>query len=266
MKLRIALCISGSIRSMPRCPFFKSIKLLIKSQVIVDVFFVLRTTDRENNKSLMNNEDAIDSVINTLNYLKVKKVIFFDNYEDVQVDTSTYSSQFFLIDKSINLADSYGNYDWFIRYRPDFILQDLNIDFNNLNINTIYTTKKNDNYLSDQVFMFSNSMKKIWWDKLRFKISSNIRNNKTIEENTIFESIPRYANIKNGDCFYGGLLRNKSKDLAYWDNSSPIKYKDIYKYELSDVSYIKTKYKELLVTKMKLYNIKHSCVKYLNIS
>lgn len=95
MKLRIALCISGSIRSMPRCPFFKSIKLLIKSQVIVDVFFVLRTTDRENNKSLMNNEDAIDSVINTFNYLKVKKVIFFDNYEDVQVDTSTYSSQFF---------------------------------------------------------------------------------------------------------------------------------------------------------------------------
>ena len=36
----------------------------------------------------------------------------------------------------------YGNYDWFIRYRPDFILQDLNIDFNNLNINTIYTTTK----------------------------------------------------------------------------------------------------------------------------
>ena len=60
----------------------------------------------------------------------------------MNIHLSPYASQLLSIDLSISVAFSYKSYDWFIRYRPDFILQDLNINFDNLDENTIYSTKK----------------------------------------------------------------------------------------------------------------------------
>ena len=65
-----------------------------------------------------------------------------------------------MIDKSFDIAQSYGVYDYFIRYRPDFIMVDpIYVEnINNFHSDTIYTTRKSDSSGSDQVFLISANM------------------------------------------------------------------------------------------------------------
>jgi len=242
---RFAICISGSIRSLPRSLFLESIKNLTKKLKEYDVFFVLKTSDNYN--TMMNSKNSVDSLIKTFTELNAKKIIIFNNYNNINIDKSNYGSQLLSIDLSISLACSYKSYDWFIRYRPDFILQDLNINFDNLNENTIYSTKKNDSIASDQVFMFSNKLRKLWWNKLNLYFDYRFRT----PEYVIFNNLSLSIIIKNGPCFYGGLLRNNSNNLIYWDHFKPNKYVDniiIYESEY----FIQEKYLKMLLNELEL--------------
>lgn len=200
-------------------------------------------------KNLLNSSEGINSIIKNFQCLKPKKIIFIESFLDENIDSSSYSSQLLLINKSIELASEYGNYDFFIRYRPDFILSNLNLNFENLNENIIYTTRKRDALASDQVIMFSNKLRKIWWNKLNFLCSE-----KRHPEYEIFNKLPEKVSLQNGPCFYGGLLRNQDVKLAFWDICSEMKYQDKYNLEISKDTKFENKYRDMLHEYLNSYN------------
>lgn len=246
LRQKYALCISGSIRSLPRSLFLESVLKLIKILPSCDVFFVLKTEDKKNSKTLMNNSLAIDSLIHTFKVLNVKFVYIFDRFEDNSIDESRYNSQLLCINKSFNLASSHSNYDWYIRYRPDFILHDPHIDISRINENYIYTTRKYDAVASDQVILFSDKMKKKWWNKLPLIIQ---KKKAPSPEYEIFNHINRNI-LKNGPCFYGGLLRNDSSTIKWWDKPQGMIYKDRIKLSETNQSFMNKKYKIELYEKL----------------
>ena len=121
--MKYALCISGPVRSFPRSIFIESIKILLNEIPNLDIFIVLKMTDKYSN---LNSSEGINSIIKHFLFLKPKKIMFVNSFLDKNIDSSSYSSQLLLIEKSINLACQYGNYDFFIRYKPDFIVLNLN--------------------------------------------------------------------------------------------------------------------------------------------
>ena len=146
------------------------------------------------------------------------------------------------------MATQYDNYDFFIRYRPDFILLNSNLNFENLNENIIYTTRKYDAPASDQVFMFSNKLRKIWWNNL------SLITEKRNPEYEIFNKLPEKVAVQNGPCFYGGLLRNQENKLIFWDIFSKMKYQDKYNLEISKDTNVENKYKDMLIKSLNSYN------------
>tara|TARA_Y100001935_G_C17247570_1_gene479189 strand:+ start:177 stop:953 length:777 start_codon:yes stop_codon:yes gene_type:complete len=244
--VKYALCISGAVRSFPRSIFVESIQPLLNEIPNTDIFIVLKMTDKFNN--LLNSSEGINSIIKNFLYLKPKKILFIDSFLDKNIDTSPYSSQLLLINKSIDLATQYDNYDFFIRYRPDFILLNSNLNFENLNENIIYTTRKYDAPASDQVFMFSNKLRKIWWNNL------SLITEKRNPEYEIFNKLPEKVAVQNGPCFYGGLLRNQENKLIFWDIFSKMKYQDKYNLEISKDTNVENKYKDMLIKSLNSYN------------
>tara|TARA_Y100000741_G_scaffold364731_1_gene356729 strand:- start:1820 stop:2599 length:780 start_codon:yes stop_codon:yes gene_type:complete len=245
--VKYALCISGAVRSFPRSIFVESIKPLLNEIPNTDIFIVLKMTDKF--KNLLNSSEGINSIIKNFQCLKPKKIIFIDSFLDENIDSSSYSSQLLLINKSIELACEYGNYDFFIRYRPDFILLNLNLHFENLNENIIYTTRKYDALASDQVIMFSNKLRKIWWNNLNFLLTE-----KRCPEYEIFNKLPEKVSLQNGPCFYGGLLRNQHVKLKFWDICSEMKYQDKYNLEISKDTNFENKYRDMLLEYLNSYN------------
>ena len=246
--LKYALCISGGIRSFPRSIFIESIEVLLNEIPNLDIFIVLKMTDKH--KNFLNSSEGINSIVRNFLYLKPKKIIFIDTFFDKKINVSSYSSQLLLIDKSINLACQHGKYDFFIRYRPDFILLNLNLNFNNLNENIIYTTRKKDAKASDQVFMFSNKLREKWWSKLNFFLTE-----KRCPEYEIFNDLPDEVILQNGPCFYGGLLRIRDNKLCFWDDFSKLKYQDKYKLEITKDKNFQNKFKDMLIKLLDSHNL-----------
>lgn len=118
-----------------------------------------------------------------------------------------------------------------------------------MNENIIYTTRKSDAKASDQVFMFSNKLRKKWWNNLNFFLTK-----KSCPEYVIFNNLPEKVTLQNGPCFYGGLLRNQANDLKFWDKSSKMKYKDKYNLKISQDTNFKNKYKDILLKSLNSYN------------
>ncbi len=115
--------------------------------------------------------------------------------------------------------------------------------------NIIYTTRKCDAKASDQVFMFSNKLRKIWWNNLNFFLTE-----KSCPEYEIFNNLPEKVTIQNGPCFYGGLLRNQENNLKFWDTPSIMKYQDKYNLEISKDTNFENKYKDMLLKSLNYYN------------
>lgn len=256
---KYALCISGSIRSFPRSIFIDSIKIILNEIPNIDIFIVLKITDTI--KNLLNSPEGINSLIQHFKYLKPKKLIFVESFLEKNINLSSYSSQLLLINKSIEIACKYDNYNYFIRFRPDFILLNLNLDIKNLNDDTIYTTRKSDAKASDQVFMFSSKLRKIWWNNINFFLTK-----KKSPEYVIFKNLSKHITLKNGPCFYGGLLRNEATHLCFWDKNSKINYKDKYNLKISEDIKFEKKYKSLLFKLLKSNNIDFEYINRLEVN
>ena len=113
------------------------------------------------------------------------------------------------IDILLNEATKNKEYDWFIRIRPDFYLDLNSYNFNtqSKNKNYIYTTPKKDCKGSSDFFIFSNRMRKIWWNKYisnnlsnklvnaEYYIFNKIKNNQIIKEKMIYGLVRRYDSI-----------------------------------------------------------------------
>lgn len=73
--LKYALCISGSVRSFPRSIFIESVKILLNEIPNLDIFIVLKMTDKY--KNFLNSSEGINSIIKNFIYLKPKKNNFY---------------------------------------------------------------------------------------------------------------------------------------------------------------------------------------------
>lgn len=244
--MKIALCISGSIRSFPREIFRKSFENLKNNMPEFDVFVVLKTEDNKN--TLMNNEKSIDEFIKTMSVVKPKKVFLFNSYvyKRIRSKYSLYATQMLMIKKSFDIAMEYNNYDYFIRYRPDFIMFEPKFDINLIDENTIYTTRKFDSPASDQLFMISKKVKNIWFDKLEY-ISVKHKS----PEYHIFNQLDENIKLSNGKLFYGGLLRNIGNEILFWDEQiENLKFTDTITLECSDKKFIEENFLAILYDRL----------------
>lgn len=217
----VAICISGCVRSFPRESVRDGLKVLLNDFPNADFFLCLKTRDKEKKGSLMNTNAGFEGfmkTIETINRNRIVKLVLFDRCEDPKVDRSNFGSQIRTIDYCFQMASQHKEYDYYLRYRPDFVLLRTRLP-SEINDNAIYTTRKKDATGSDQVFLISKKMKEEWWDK---KIKNHSMSRFT-PEYVIFKCVD---NVKNGPQFYGGLLRNDKNNLLFWDNETRLHIKD----------------------------------------
>lgn len=226
----VAICISGCVRSFPRESVRDGLKVLLNDFPNADFFLCLKTRDKEKNGSLMNTNAGYQGFMKSIGTIKdrIVKIILFDKCEDPKVDMSVFGSQIRTIDYCFQMASQHKDYDYYLRYRPDFVLLKTRLPLE-INDNAIYTTKKKDAPGSDQVFLMSKRMKDNWWDK---KIKNHSMSRFT-PEYVIFKCVD---NVKNGPQFYGGLLRNDKNSLIFWDAETRLNIKDDWKAMFSNKS------------------------------
>jgi hypothetical protein len=224
-KKSIAVCISGCIRSFPRASYREGLKRLLSAFPKAHFFLLLKCNDVKDTKHppLFLNKAGVDGFINTMDIIRhnTKSITLFDEFADEEVNNSRFASQLRMMDICFNTASKHRNYDFYIRYRPDFVLLDTQLpnDPDSIDKNTIYTTRKLDAIASDQVFMFSKKLKKEWWDKCVIPTAkAMLPSQKISPEYFIFdEKKDQSSTIQNGPLFYGGLLRTNENHLMFWD-------------------------------------------------
>lgn len=221
----IAVCISGCIRSFPRASYREGLKRLLTAYPNAHFYLVLKRNDVSNTKypPLFLNKAGVNGFINTMDIIRrnTKSVMLFDEFADEEVNNSYFASQLRMMDMCFNAASKHHNYDFYIRYRPDFVLLDTQLpkDPYSIDKHTIYTTRKHDAIASDQVFMISKELKKEWWDEYVIPTAKEMLPSKKITpEYIIFDNKKDSStSIQNGPLFYGGLLRTNETHLLFWD-------------------------------------------------
>jgi hypothetical protein len=131
----------------------------------LDVFLVLKMSCDMG--TLLNSVEGVENFMLTMRTLQPKAVLLFDHHADPHVDASSAASQLLAIDESFRLAESHGEYAYFMRYRPDFIMLEGRLEWPRVRDDTIYTSRKLDAPASDQAFLISRSLKAQWWGKLQ---------------------------------------------------------------------------------------------------
>jgi hypothetical protein len=207
----IAVCMSGAVRSFPRDAFRASFEQFRKEMPPFDVFVVLKMSCAMG--TLLNSEEGVECFMRTMRALRPKAVILFDRHADPSVDASSYASQLVAIDESFRLAEAHGEYRYFMRYRPDFIMMDTRLDWSRVRDDTIYTCRKLDAPASDQAFLVSRALKAAWWGK-RFRLDDT---QALCPEYYLFNT--PYP-VQNGPCFCGGLLRpSETEHVLMWEQA-----------------------------------------------
>lgn len=206
----LAVCISGAVRTFPSACFRQSFDRFRLAMPPFDVFLVLKLDDAAYD-SMLNDEFGVQAFMASIRTIRPRRVVLFHRFEDPKVNHSSYSSQLTMIDLSFRIAEAHRKYDYYMRYRPDFIMIDP-IPISDMNVfkrDTIYTTRKHDAPASDQIFLISAVTKRYWWD-MQPKIGLTAL---CSPEYLIF----RNQVVQNGPHFRGGLLRPWSGDLLTWD-------------------------------------------------
>lgn len=266
--MKIAVCISGSIRTFPTNIFRQGFMVLKNKIPDFDTYLILKLEDY-GSKTLMNSNEAIDEFIKTIKLIKPMKIIIFKKFTNKIINTNRYLSQMSSINLSFVIANN-KKYDYFLRYRPDFVLIKLNLDLDKLNKKYIYTTRKHDAKGSDQVFLISKILINEWWKKQIFTTIPNKYRKDITPEYVIFNNKSDEIKILNGPCFFGGLSRDNTR-ISFFDPENQIEnpYKNNIELKRSNDFKIEKKYlikldDELNIISKKL-NINYKYIKYLDI-
>ena len=205
----LAVCVGGAVRSFPRQAFRQSFAAFRKRMTPLDVFVVLKMSCHHG--TLLNSAEGVEHFLLTVRALRPKAVILFDRFEDEKINASSYASQMLTIDAAFGAAQSHKPYDYYMRYRPDFIMmEDARLPWPPESDTTIYTTRKMDAPASDQAFLISGHLKEAWWDRL-----SKTDTHLCCPEYAIFQT--SFA-AENGPHFRGGLLRGGEREsVVSWD-------------------------------------------------
>lgn len=221
-KKSIAVCISGCIRSFPRASYREGLRKLLATFPDAHFFLVLKSKDVPHTKHppLFMSKTGVDGFMKTMDVIRhnTKSVLLFDGFADEQVNHSIFASQVHMMSMCFKTASEHHDYDYYLRYRPDFVLLEANLP-DTLNENTIYTTRKQDAIGSDQVFMFSNKLKTEWWDGYVMPTTNKLSLTKMLSpEYFIYNKLKPSTTVQNGPLFFGGLLRTNENHLMFWDD------------------------------------------------
>lgn len=221
--MKIALLISGTPRTFiynEQVRFFNNLKeKIIRENNEVDIYLFLKIKD---SVKFIISKNGLKNLRKQLINLNPKyfKIIYsfgdiYDNNNIIQKFKRNYYSQMKPIDILLNKATKNKKYDWFIRIRPDFYLDLNSYNFNMVskNKNYIYTTPKKDCKGSCDFFIFSNKMRKIWWNKY---IANNLSNKLVNPEYYIFNFIKKNQIIKEQMIY--GLVR-RYNTINTWNNN-----------------------------------------------
>jgi hypothetical protein len=222
---RIAVCIAGGIRSFSREAVRQGLQKLKEQLPDFDTFCCLRLET-----SMLHTDDDLEEYRRTLEILNPIGAVLF---ERIPVENNNLLSQVTMIEHAVEMATDHQKYDFYIRMRPDFVVVDAKLPpFAEWDTNTIYTTRKLDARASDQVFMFSEQLRERWWSKIvsakkKGKGLWSPKSKLVSPEYVIFTDkfVAQDTPVQNGPCFYGGLLRQTSYEVLYWDRRpKPSKY------------------------------------------
>ena len=220
--MRIALLICGNPRSFVFKNQINTFKELIKKLPENTDVFILFKLD-EHNKDFFNyikSEEGLNNLKKQIDNLKPVYLKFFDKFR--RFNDKCYYSQIKTIDILLSEAEKYSKkndfrYDYFLRYRPDFVFYRFDINFSKLNKLKIYTSEKFDSIASDQVIIISHFMYYNWW--LRFvKL--------TLKKEGCFDRLPEFLlyqplrkprKVLQLNKIIGGLCR-RYKVINNWGN------------------------------------------------
>ena len=221
--MKVALLISGTPRTFifnEQVIFFNNLKKkIIGENNEVDIYLFLKIKDSVNYIISKNGLKNLRKQINNLNP-KYLKIIYsfgdiYDNKNIINPFKRNYYNQMRPIDILLDKASNNKKYDWYIRIRPDFYLDltTYNFDLHLKNKYFIYSTPKKDSKGSSDFFIFSNKMRKIWWNKY---ISNNLSNKLVNPEYYIFNFIKKNQIIKEKMIY--GLVR-RYNTINTWNNN-----------------------------------------------
>ena len=208
----LAVCVSGGVRSFPREAFRTSFQAFRRKMPPMDVFVVLKMSC-DDMGTLLNSEEGVEQFMKSMRALRPKAVLLFDRWADARIDAAAAASQLCAIDESFRLADAYGSYAYYLRYRPDFIMLEPGLTWALVREDTIYTSRKLDAPASDQAFLISQHLRHHWWGQ-RFRCDDTMC---VCPEYTIFNTA---FPVQNGPCFQGGLLRPaEAEHILMWETA-----------------------------------------------
>ena len=207
--MRVALLISGHCRTFVFKEQYMFFKRFIKSlNCQCDTYIMLKQDEKMQSKQGIKNLKKI---------IKMIKPLYSICFKQWAVNNDVYYSQmnmiYFLIQKALaheklfsNERSNENKYDFFIRIRPDLILNET-IDLTKLNKSKLYTSLKYDARGNDQFFIMSQEQLYNWFLKLPMHPS-------------IYNKLPDYIifnNIVPLQIVGSGLVRDY-KDIDSWNH------------------------------------------------
>ena len=260
----IAICICGCVRSFSRKPYRDGLIKLLTIFPNADVFLYLKTHDKNGETTLLNSVNGVDEFMKTINIMKnrIIKIVFFEALSDSRGDKSTFHAQIRNVNACLNLAEQHKHYDYYLRMRPDYVILDTNLPAT-INDNVIYTDFHHGSPAGDMVYLFSNKLKKQWWDKYVMDLLKTDRWYNHITPEFI---LMQDMKVQAGPQFFGGLLRNNEDKLIMFhgDKKFDLRFNDVPSLDISEKSYIEKEYLDMIINKLKSLNIQCITKSFIN--
>ena len=260
----IAICICGCVRSFSRKPYRDGLVKLLTVFPNADVFLYLKTHDKLEEKTLLNNENGVNEFMNTIGAIKkhIVEIVFFEALSDSRGDKSTFHAQIRNVNACLNLAEKHKHYDYYVRMRPDYVILDTNLP-SIINYDVIYTDFHHGSPAGDMVYLFSNKMKKQWWDNY---VMDLVKTDRWYNHITPEFILMQGMKVQAGPQFFGGLLRNGDDKLVMFhgDKKIDLRFNDLPSLNLSDKSYIEEEYLKMIINKIKSLKIPCTFTKYID--
>ena len=246
---RTAVCIAGSIRGFSRQPYRDGISKLLGEIPNADVYIMLKTEDIADIKSLLNCDQGVEEFMKTIHLMRlnIKKIMFFGRFRDDFVNNSRYYSQLRNINMCFEMAESYREYDYYMRLRPDFVFVRFSMP-DVVNNNVVYTGIKNDAPGSDMCFFFSKHLKHTWWNKHVLHIQNP---RKLLLDYVIYDNV----HVNNGKYIYGGLLRPDGRKICIWSDDTEPSVDDFDNITLSTKSFVEREFLDKIMKCIEKYGI-----------
>lgn len=212
LHMKVALFVTGGVRSFAceeQIACFRRILNVLRKQGSVDTFLCLGLREEREN-CMVRSRAGLENLRSQLQSFQPRYVCCF--HKTFQDEGSRWSAinQVAQIGHARRIAGD--NYDWYIRWRPDYACTKFDINLSEIDPLAIHTCVKHDAKGSDMVMIFSSQKLEWWCNVCRMQLKD-----KPLEYQ-IFENVACRQRFE----IVGGLYRcfkdnRRVKNIAPWD-------------------------------------------------